>query len=386
MRDDKTTAVIVGGGLNALGIVRSLAARGIPMILVAAGSGPACHSRHPRHHVVSATEGEALIAALKSIAATLPARPVLFLTEEKSVTSVSERRQEVVADYLITLPDEAKLASLMHKEGFQQLAIGCGSPVPAAVRLQRESDLERLCALRFPCVLKPAFKHYGYGDRFKKAYVVASVAEAAERYREIAPVLADLIVQEWIEGDDSEIYFCLQYVAADQRTVASFVGRKLRSWPPRIGGTASCISAPECHDELSDMTSIFFRQVGFVGMGSMEYKRDSRDGRFYMVEPTVGRTDFQQEVATVNGVNIPFAAYCAETGAALPSWQYLQPPKIWRDPVVDRWSAEEQGSASALPAADIVDAYWRTNDPMPWCALIWERVRGRCQVLLSGRR
>jgi len=168
--------------------------------------------------------------------------------------------------------------------------------------------------------------------------------------------------------------------------VASFVGRKLRSWPPRIGGTASCISAPEHHDELSDMTSIFFRQVGFVGMGSMEYKRDSRDGRFYMVEPTVGRTDFQQEVATVNGVNIPFAAYCEETGAALPPWHYLQPAKIWRDPVVDRWAAEEQGSARARPAADIVDAYWRANDPLPWCVLTLERVRARCQVLLSALR
>ncbi|WP_287461032.1 hypothetical protein [Accumulibacter sp.] len=134
------------------------------------------------------------------------------------------------------------------------------------------------------------------------------------------------------------------------------------------------------------MTWIFFRQVAFVGMGNMEYKRDSREGRFHMVEPSVGRTDFQQEVATVNGVNIPFAAYCAETAAALPSWQCLQPAKIRRDPVVDRWSAEEQGSASALPAADLVDAYWRANDPMPWCALICERVRGRCQMLLSGRR
>jgi len=280
MTTGKATAVVVGDGLNALGIVRSLAERRIPMVLISSGRGPACHSRHPRHHVVSETEGEALVTALKSIAATLPARPVLFLTEEKSVTTVSERRQEVVPDYLITLPDQARLASLMHKEGFQKLAIDFACPVPAAVRLQQESDLQRLRELRFPCVLKPAFKHYGYGDRFKKAYVVASAAEAAERYREIAPVLADLIVQEWIEGEDSDIYFCLQYVAADQRTVASFVGRKLRSWPPRIGGTASCISAPEHHDELSDMTSIFFRQVGFVGMGSMEYKRDSRDGRF----------------------------------------------------------------------------------------------------------
>ncbi len=44
-------------------------------------------------------------------------------------------------------------------------------------------------------------------------------------------------------------------------------------------------------------------------MGSMEYKRDRRDGRFHMIEPTVARTDFQEEVATLNGMNIPLASY-----------------------------------------------------------------------------
>jgi D-aspartate ligase len=46
----------------------------------------------------------------------------------------------------------------------------------------------------------------------------------------------------------------------------------------------------------------------------MEFKRDTRTGRFFMVEPTVGRTDYQEEVATLNGANISYAAYCGELG------------------------------------------------------------------------
>src|SRR4029077_557792 len=102
-------------------------------------------------------------------------------------------------------------------------------------------------------------------------------------------------------------------------------------WPPLVGGTASCVSAPAVRDELIALTDAFFERVGFVGLGSMEYKRDIRDGRFYMVEPTVGRTDYQEEVATLNGVNIPYAAYRAEIGYSDSFANSMRPPRIWRD-------------------------------------------------------
>ena len=373
-------AVVVGSGLNALGIVRSLAAAKIPVLLLYSERDAAIYTRHAEKQRIESTAGDALIHHLRAIGQQFQERLVLFLTEEKSVETVSERREEVLPYFFITLPEQEILAALMHKEGFQILANRFGSRIPQAVQLRGEADLERLVTLRFPCVLKPAVKDYAYGARFKKAYVVQTADEAAARFREIAPVLSDLIVQEWIEGSDSDIYFCLQYIGADSKTVASFTGRKIRSWPPRIGGTASCTSAPEYHGELTAMTETFFRQAGFVGMGSMEYKRDPGDGQFYMVEPTVGRTDFQEEVATLNGTNIPLAAYCHELGLEPPCCTTASPPRIWHEPITDRWSAELQPE---IPQPDgvSVDAYWRLNDAMPWLNLTWERIKGRISML-----
>ncbi|MYM76273.1 FAD-dependent oxidoreductase, partial [Duganella sp. FT134W] len=265
-------------------------------------------------------------------------RPVLFLTEEKSVRSVSRDRDRLLPHFRIALPAPGVLEALMDKNAFQAQAQACGAAIPRAVGLAREADLAQLAGLRYPAVLKPAYKHYGYGARFQKAYVVQSAQEAAQRWRSIAPVLAELIVQEWIPGGDSAIYFCLQYVGDDGRAVASFTGRKLRSWPPRIGGTASCIAAPEYAAALDHCTSAFFRAAGFVGLGSMEYKRDERDGRFYMIEPTVGRSDFQEEVATLNGTNLALAAYHHQTGGAPPPCRVAQPARLWREPQTDRWA------------------------------------------------
>ena len=376
MTDRNPMAVVVGSGLNALGIVRSLALAQIPVLLLYSERDAAIHTRHAKKRLIENTAGDALICALRAVGQQFQERLVLFLTEEKSVATVSERREEILPYFFITLPEREQLAALMHKQGFQNLAYRSGGRVPQAVQLRGEADLAALVTLRFPCVLKPAVKDYVYGMLFKKAYVVQSADEAAARFREIAPVLADLIVQEWIEGSDSDIYFCLQYIGADGKTVTSFTGRKIRSWPPRVGGTASCTSAPEHHRELTAMTELFFRQVGFVGMGSMEYKRDTRDERFYMIEPTVGRTDFQEEVATINGTNIPLAAYCHELGLDLPCITVVSTPRIWREPITDRWSAELQPEI-LLPNGMTVNAYWRLDDAMPWINMTLQRIGNR---------
>lgn len=373
---NKEWAIVVGAGLNALGVVRSLGHQGVKVAgLAKSAEGPALLSRHASLYR-SLPDYDQLPERLLALADELGGRPVLFLTEEEAVRVVSEARERLLPRLRLRLGSHDLMLELTHKEGVQALAERHGLPIPRAVRLRTSQDLEQLAHLRFPCVLKPGLKHTGYGARFKKAYVVDSEAQARELFEEIAPVLPDLIVQEWIEGGDDAIYFCLQYVGDEGRAVASFTGRKLRAWPPQVGGTASCMAAPEAEAELHALTELFFAATGFQGMGSMEYKRDVRDGSFYVVEPTVGRTDFQQEVATVNGNNLPYAAYCYECGLPAPAVTPT-PPVIWREPTSDRWSAQSQGPHPAFTQHRVRDAYFRWDDCRPWLAMQWTRVRQR---------
>ena len=363
------TAIVVGGGLNALGVVRSLGLAGVTVcVLDTELKSPAMRSRYGIPRQVSTLEGAEFISELKRLMPELSPKVVLFLTEEKAVATVSQYRTDLPLSLLIRLPEHERLMALMHKQGFSDLAEAINAPVPRTVRLQNLQDLPKVAHLNYPCVLKPSEKSYEYGARFKKAYKVSSPEEVARLYHEIFPILADMVVQEWIEGQDSDIYFCLQYIGSNGELIASFPGRKIRSWPPRIGGTASCTSAWEYEKELRELTLDFFRQVGFSGMGSMEYKRDIRDGRFYMVEPTVGRTDFQEEVATVNGVNLPIFAYCHELALPVPQLKPTNQPIIWRETQIDRWSKQESGIAEdeAFQQHKVVDAHWRWDDPRPW--------------------
>lgn len=375
-----TTAIVIGGGINALGVVRSLGQLGVPILVLDTDlRSPAMRSRYGQKLQVPALEGHVLMDSLIKLSQQLYEPCMLFLTEEKTINTISEQRDSLPPNQFIRFPEHIRLMQLMHKQEFQALAEESGALIPRTVRLEGLHDLPKLDSLSFPCVLKPSKKSYVYGERFKKAYKLTSVAETTKMYREIEPVLADMVVQEWIEGSDAEIYFCLQYIGEMGQVISSFAGRKIRSWPPRIGGTASCTAAEEYEAELTKTTSDFFKKVGFTGMGSMEYKRDARDGRFYMVEPTVARTDFQQEVATINGNNVPFSAYLYECGLAIPANKKIVPPRIWRDALTDRWSFEESDKLVDQRSLSYktVDSCWRWTDPLPWVDFMLARVHKR---------
>jgi predicted ATP-grasp superfamily ATP-dependent carboligase len=327
---------------------------------------PAMHTRFGRKVAISAPSGPKLVEDLLALGATIGGRPVLFLTSDEAVSTVSEHREVLIERFRFRLPPHHELRALMHKGGFQELALRHGFPVPRAVRIACAADSAALDTLTFPCIIKPTVKTAQYqNQRFARAYKVESRAEAEVMIRRILPAAADVLVQEWIDGDVEDIHFCLQYRSPIGTTLASFTGRKLSIWPPDVGVTASCVEAPEAHRVLDCLTAAFFASVNFVGIGSVEYKRDRASGKFLMIEPTVGRVDWQEEVATLHGVNIPLAAYLDQIGGSIPRSEPMS-PIVWRDSWTHRKAARSEGGAARPPpGARIYDAYWRLDDPMP---------------------
>lgn len=372
-------AVVVGAGINGLGVVRSLGRAGVPTWLVESDpSDPALRSRYARTVAAASLTGTAVVDALLTLRARFAVDPVLFLTREETVEAVSVALDRIAPRYRISMPEVRLMRQLMDKVGFQALAEQHGFPIPRALHLRHADDLPRTERLEYPCVLKPVVKTERYSASFKKAYKVESPAELRDIFLDVGGA-AEMVAQEWIEGGDDRIYFCLQYRRRGQTALTSFTGRKLRSWPPQTGGTASCVPADDAAEELEHLTNAFFSAVGYFGIGSIEYKQHARTGRFMMIEPTVGRTDFQEEIATLNGVNIPYAAYCGELGRDLAPWHRAVPPAGWAEAVSDQRSSEAQPRSTREFPAGVrrYDALWRLDDPLPWCYATAQRVKSR---------
>lgn len=368
MNPSRPVAVVVGVEINGLGLLRSLARGGVPLIAADPDPRqPTMRTRHGHKIKLRALSGPELVDDLLALARTLDPRPVLFVTRDETVATVSAHREALARHYRFQLPAPDIATALNTKAGFQALAARGGFPIPPGAHIAREADLLKLADLPYPCALKPGERNAAYDRRFAKAYRVESAAEARRLCRRILPVMPDLLVQEWIEGGDDAIYFVLQYHPGGGRPPLSFTGRKTHAWPVLVGPTARCGPAPEAAPVLEPLTTRFFQDHRLQGWGAMEYKRDARDGRWLMVEPTVGRSDMQIEVATLNGVNLPLAAYLWLIGEEPPPPQ-ARPCTLWRrDWLAATAAARAQPEVGRWPPADapVVDGYWRRDDPLP---------------------
>jgi D-aspartate ligase len=382
----RTPAVVIGADVNGLGSIRSLGQAGVPVFVLDDDRWhPGMHSRYAHPVIARGMSGPALVESLLTLRARLGHRPMLFMTSDDQVRTISEYRSRLAGAFHLGLPDHSSVCELLHKWSFHRLAESHGFPVPRTIAIRDESDIAALAEIRFPAVVKPGTKDLISSKRsVPRACRVTSREEAEALCRKILPTAPDLIVQEWIEGADSDIYFCLQYRAKNGVTVRSFSGRKLRSWPPQTGSTASCVAAPEVEAILEPLTSRFFDAVGCVGMCSMEFKRDRQNDTFLMVEPTIGRTDWQEEVATLHGVNIPLAAYCSELELPLPVADKAGDPVIWLD-TPSHWCSvlvSRSFRDQRPPGATVKSACCRHDDPVPlaffwleWIQKIRRRIR-----------
>ncbi|MGH8182102.1 MAG: FAD-dependent oxidoreductase, partial [Rhodanobacteraceae bacterium] len=102
-----TPAIVLGAGLNGLGVVRSLARARIPAWLLDSDECRAeMHTRAARPLKIGALHGDALVEELVRLGMTRFAgvRPVLLLTQEESVKFVSRHREKLSRFYRFSLP------------------------------------------------------------------------------------------------------------------------------------------------------------------------------------------------------------------------------------------------------------------------------------------
>ena len=202
-------AVVVGANINGLGIVRSLGQAGVDVIV--AGTSPwqpAFHSRYATGVLdVAAFSPDGSRLGLDDL---LHLGRSLFVTTDWTVRTVSEHRELVAERYRLRLPRRDRVEMLVNKVLFQQFAEQHGLPVPRALVIRGERDLAGLADLGFPVIVKPCTTDHVERERVLRARRAWSRGEAERVCRTLLHgIKDDVIVQEWIEGPDSEIYFCL---------------------------------------------------------------------------------------------------------------------------------------------------------------------------------
>jgi len=398
----RPTAVVLGLQQNGLGVVRALAREGVNCIAV--DGDPTSSWTATRHcrEVVPCPDfnGPGLIDTLCELGSRLDAPGILIPTMDHTVLLVSEHRARLEEHFVHSLPGDDVIQQLMSKATTYDFAIANGYRMPRTFVVNSDEDLEQcLSQIQMPCILKPQVKTRGFLEhRTAKAFFLHTIGQVRENYRILAQGEPRVVVQEWIPGPDANLIFCLYYFDADGAPLGIFEGRKIRQHIPDCGTACSAEPWPDAYVRESGIR--FFQAAGYRGLGAIEFKVDSRDGSYHLMEPTVGRTEHLFALAAANGVNLPYLAYCDMAKLPLPRVEQSKSVVKYVDWKRDWQAARIYHRRGDLSLREWSKIFWgrkqyslfSLSDPGPWLHATFvkpaRRVRNKskkiCRRLFGG--
>jgi predicted ATP-grasp superfamily ATP-dependent carboligase len=305
--------------LTGLQTARILAGYGVPVIGLAENLDHFCAKTNTCERVIqSGRMTEELIENLIKLGKTLDQKAVLYPCQDTSVLLVSQNRDRLEPYYHISLPANETVELLMNKPLFYEFAKDNGLPVAKFFLLKNRKNAEDAAKeLSFPCVLKPHMRSPKWEANTKlKAFKVLNKDEFLKMYDRICDWSDTLMLQEWIEGDDTSLYSCNSYYNKNSESLADFTAKKLRQWPIVTGNTSLGIDV--INKIVLDVTTELFKKVNYIGLGYVEIKKDIRNEKYYIIEPNIGRPTGRSALAEACGVDLIYTMYCDCLGLPLP--------------------------------------------------------------------
>jgi D-aspartate ligase len=176
--------------------------------------------------------------------------------------------------------------------------------------------------MRFPCILKPPDSKSPRWMRHThiKAFEVNDVAECEGLYDRHKDATDVFVLQEMVRGGDEAIHTCYGYYDAATEPLIEFTSRKLRQWPIRSG--VGCLAEEIRQEAVRETANRLLKPLGFHGLCSLEMKRDSEDGKFYIIEANIGRPTGRAAHVEGCGVEMLLTLYCDLVGLPLPDERY----------------------------------------------------------------
>lgn len=210
-----------------------------------------------------------------------------------------------------SFPSVSLLERFETKDLFYALCDRYGMPYPKTYICEPDDRLACIDKLPFdlPIVVKPEnsnateYLHLSF-EKKKKVYFVYT----REEYLEIAEALNEvgyrgkLVIQEFIEGDDSAMRVVNSYSDNEGRVRVSVLGQPLLEEyaPYTLGNYAAIITRNE--ERVYRLVSSFLEQIGYVGFSNFDMKYDRKNDRYVLFEinPRLGRSSFFVRAAGVN--------------------------------------------------------------------------------------
>lgn len=311
-------AVVVGSHVTGLGIVRSLAGRDIPILVLDYEANTAAFSRHVTQTLLwdYRRDWGQFVALLCGIGIQLRHKAVLYLTDERYCVLCAQDWHRLEPYYYPPF-NPVNVTTIVSKASQLELCQNNGIPTPWIFNLRTSGDLEALMNqaddLPYPLIVRPFDKseYFDSPNPFRIMHISNCQELVAEQSKLAAELSHGLVVAEYIPGGPPDNWGMVAYCDEKHRVVSGYTRVKISQYPYQ-GGTATIMAAP-FNRMVWALGCRICQALKIIGPAAIEMKYDYRDDSYKYIEtnfryPRSGSMALQSEVL------VPLAQYYHLTG------------------------------------------------------------------------
>jgi D-aspartate ligase len=280
---DRPGAIVLGGNFVALGIVRSLGARGIPTWVFDADRSKSI-AQFSRYTTRFIETKEAITDVLLREGREHRLNGwVLFPVADDYVEILSANHRSLSSIYRVTTaPPEVTRFALDKRLTYRRAnELGIAAPWTSVANSLAELEAE---GIPYPVILKPAINHHFFPQTNIKALPVENPPELQRAFAQMSRYIPpnEILVQERIPGGgENQFSFCA--VCQDGRAYASLVAQRRRQYPVEFGNASTFVETTS-QPLVEAAGRRFLESVGFDGVAEVEFKFDPRDGKYKILD------------------------------------------------------------------------------------------------------
>ena len=314
---DKSMGVVSKGGINGLGVIRSLGREKIPVLVL--DPNPKDCSMFSKYSTAMvcpdvSKSNEQFVDFLLEVGEQMSYKGILFPTDDDTVLTILRYRDKLEKYFDFPMATLGVIGNLLLKDKLCNILEKNGVPHPKTYLLKKLSELEYLSEyIIYPCFIKPVYS-IEFARKFHvKGFYVNNKKELIEVFDNIFKRCSchDVMIQEVIPGPITNLHGFYGYFNRNSKLLVGLTYRKIRQYPVYFG--TGCLVESMWKPEIAELATHFLQSVNYCGLVDVEFKLDPRDNKFKLIEINT-RTGALNIFSTKCGINLPYTAYLDTIG------------------------------------------------------------------------
>ena len=242
---------------------------------------------------------------------------LLVSSTENYIELISKNREYLENKFYFNYPDKEIIDSLINKEEFYKKYMNNGIiDLPKTIYYDLRHNEKLNIDFSYPIIVKPAnvvmYRHMDFIGK-NKIYKVETEDELIKIIDNIrlGGYRDTLIIQEYIEGDDSSLFDSVVYASKDKkvkRITLAQIG--LQEHTKELVGNAAVLingyNEFNNSEEIIEKVRLLSEKIGITGFAEFDLKYDKKDNKFKLLEinPRQGRSSYYLTTAGCNLIEI----------------------------------------------------------------------------------